>query len=184
MAPKRFPPNAVDVDVQVGDRRLHRGARREVLVVGELAVSMRDALNDRGAALTCVDSLSDAFVALAEHGFDVVVVNPFLPYALDLVTAIKETADDHEHTLATLYGARGTSAFLRGVKPPSREQLDAARTMHAQTPFVVLPAGEDWHYAVILKPPGASTMVDARVRPIVTTVMTVDRNPWHAGTAN
>jgi hypothetical protein len=52
------------------------------------------------------------------------------------------------NTLITLYGPREGSTFLRGVRPPSRETLEAARRRHALTPFIIAPLENELFYAV------------------------------------
>ncbi len=84
-------------------------AGRRVLLVGEIGRQIRDELAERGVLLTLVATLSDGFAAL-ENDFDVVVVNPLTDACgVDFVSALKEGPDDHEHTLATLLGARGAA---------------------------------------------------------------------------
>ena len=175
MASRRLPRNAVALDTELNDRRVRGGTPREVLLVGELGIALRDQLSARGAVLTKVVTLHDGFEALAEHAFDVVVFNSYTENCgMDFVNAVKEGAVEHQLTLATLYGARGSAAFLRGTRPPSQEMLERARARHRTTPFVVLPADGDWSYAIIVVPPHASFMEDARKLPLVATIMTVD----------
>lgn len=175
MASRRLPRNAVTLSVEPNDRGVRAGSQREVLLVGELGVGLCAELADRGAVLTAVEKLYDAFALLAERAFDVVVVNPLTEgCGLDFVNAIKEREVEHQLTIATLYGARGRASFLRDTRPPSLEQLEAARSRHQTTPFVVLPADGTWNYTVIVVPPHASFVEDARKRPLVATIMTVD----------
>lgn len=144
-------------------------------MVGELGVAIRDELSERGVVLTEVEKIHDAFLLLAGRAFDVVVVNPLTESCgLDFVNAIKEGPGEHEMTVATLYGARGQSSFLRGTQPPPPEALEAARARNKTTPFVVLPAIDDWKYAIVVVPPNASFIVDGRKVPLIATILTID----------
>ena len=174
MAPRRLPRNAVALDAELTDRRVRGGARREVLLVGELGAALRAELVERGAVLTVVEKIHDAFLLLASRDFDVVVVNPMTEgCGLDFVNAIKEGPVAHELTVATLYGARGNVSFLRGTRPPPQEALDAGRARHRTTPLVVLPTDKSWTYRVVVLP-HASFIEDAREVPLVATILTVD----------
>ncbi|MBL8917525.1 MAG: hypothetical protein JNJ54_01580 [Myxococcaceae bacterium] len=114
------------------------------------------------------------FDVLAEEAFDVIVVDPFVAGGgLDFVNALKEDAAEHERTKATLYGARGNSAFLRGVPPPALETLVLARSRHALTPVIVLPLSDKPTYAIVVQPPKASVLRNMNQLPIATAVMTV-----------
>jgi len=175
---RRIPRNAVALDLQQTDGRLRAARRRLVLVVGELGKAIRAELAERGAVLTLTESIHDAFVLLATRDFDVVVVNPLVEgCGLDFVNAVKERAVEHELTLATLYGARGKASFLRGIRPPTPETLDAARARQRLTPFVVLPVDGGWNYAVIVMLPNASFVEDAHKVPLVTTILSVNPAP-------
>lgn len=172
MSPRRSG-NDAGPEAQLIEGRGRRGSRREVLVIGEIPRSLRAELSARGALLTDATTLSAAFVTLAEQRFEVVVLNADTDgCGLDLVTALKESAVEHERTLATLYGARGDANFLRGVRPPDQETLERLRWDYADTPFLVMPQGGSY-YAVIVRPPSVSSWVSLEQIPIATTVMTV-----------
>lgn len=143
-----------------------------MLVIGEIPKSLRKELSARGAALTETATLSEAFVVLAEHRFEVVLLNADTDgCGLDLVTALKEGPEEHERTVATLYGARGGATFLRGVRPPEQATLSRLRREYAHTPFIVMPQGGSF-YAVIVQPPAVSAWLNLEQVPIATTVMT------------
>ncbi|GMU61653.1 MAG: hypothetical protein AMXMBFR34_34160 [Myxococcaceae bacterium] len=161
-------------DVQGNDKTLRGGRAREVLLIGEIAAQLRLGLVEGGADVTQVDDFHDAVLALAERAFDVVAVYPHAgQLGVDFVHAIKEGATAHEHTLATLYGARGDADFLKGVRPPPADSLEAARARHASTPFVLLPPGLAEEYAVIVVPPHATVIEHVRKKPVLTTLLTV-----------
>ena len=150
---------------------------------------MRTELTERGAVITHALDTHQAFEALAARDFAVVVVNPYVGgNGLDLVTALKEREPDHLHTVATLYGQRALTPFLRGARPPNQETLSAARARHRLTPFVILPRDESGSYAVVVVFPDAPLgehpwALAALLRgaagfntslPIVTAILTVD----------
>lgn len=170
MAHRRIPRNAVALDVALNNRRVRGGSKREVLLVGELGVRLRAQLTERGAVLSAVETLDDAFAQLAARPFDVVVVNPFTGNCgVDFVKAMKEGADEHAARRIALRNEQQNR-----VRLPAVEVLEEARARHRTTPFVVLPASDDWHYAVIVMPPHASFLEDARELPLVVTILTVD----------
>lgn len=172
VAPLR--PRAVVPSADSEDRRARGGSGRTLLVVGDLPANLLAELSERGATLLTADDLSQAFTALAEHAFDAVAVDPLTQgCGIDLVTAVKEDDEAHQHTLATLYGVRGNAKFLRGVRPPTAEVLAALRVRHARTPFVVLPSDGGWKYGVVIVPPHASVIRDGRVMPLISTLMTI-----------
>jgi hypothetical protein len=145
-----------------------------VLLVGELPRSERVALAERGAVITGAADTPAAFELLASTDFDVVVVNPLATgNGQDLVTAMKEGDDAHEHTVATLYGSRGAAPFLLGARIPNQETLDAARRRHRKTPFVVLTRDRgDW-YELVGVSLDVSVMQSRRVLPLATAILTV-----------
>lgn len=161
-------------DAELGGRRVRGGNQRHLLLVGDVPRPIIAEVSERGAAVRLAADLSAAFVALAEEDFDAVAVDPLTDgCGVDLVTALKEDDAAHEHTLATLYGARGGAPFLRGVRVPSAEGLAVLRLRYARTPFVVLPSDGGWRYGLVIVPPHASVIRDARKIPIVTTLLTV-----------
>lgn len=175
MAPRRFPRTAVAVDVQSTDRRFPRRKARNVLLLGELHASQREELEDRGGVIVQANDTHEAFELLATTDFDVVVVDPVAPgNGLDLVTAVKESASEHLHTVATLYGARGDTRFLRGARLPNQETLVAVRSRHRLTAFVVLPVNGEAEYAIVVSPPEGSFLKHPSAMPLVTAIMTVD----------
>lgn len=170
---RRIPDGAVTADAQIGERRVRGGRRRRVLLVGELPASLRTELSERGAILAERKDLHQAFLALAECTFDVVVVDTVSDsMANDLVTAIKEGEFEHQRTVATLYGARGDAPFLRGIRPPTPDQLLAARARHAATPFVVT-SGVD-AYLVVVALPLATFPRDGRAHPLASAILGVE----------
>jgi len=157
------------------DRRFRAGRPRQVLLVGELPASERLELTERGAVITDALDTHAAFELLASTDFDVVVVDPFATgNGLDFVTAVKEGDDAHLHTVATLYGSRGSTPFLRGARLPNEEALAAGRVRHRTTPFVVLPADGGDQYAIVVVPPEATFLKSRRLLPLATAVLTVD----------
>ena len=171
-----MPPRRTERDggpeAQLVDGKSRGKNRREVLVIGETPKSLRKELAARGAASTDAPTIGDAFVSLAEHRFDVVLLNADTEgCGLDLVIAIKEGPEEHERTIATLYGPRSGAAFLRGVRPPEQATLERLRREYALTPFVVMPRGGSY-YDLIGQPPGHSTRVNIEKVPIAATVMT------------
>src|SRR6266576_1867848 len=92
VAPRRLPATALALDSQLTDRRVRGGAPREVVIIGEIASSLRVELAERGARLTGLNTLDDAFALLAGRNFDVVVVDPFVGGGCgrDFIDAIKE----------------------------------------------------------------------------------------------
>ena len=80
-------------EAQLADGRLRGRTRRLVLLVGEVAVSLRAELVARGAVITEVGTLADAFDALADAPFDVVLLNADTDgCGLDFLNAVKEGA--------------------------------------------------------------------------------------------
>lgn len=145
-----------------------------MLIVGEVPGSLRAELVDRGAVIWEVDTLAEAFAALAADAYDVVLLNADTDgCGLDFVNALKEGATEHERTIATLYGARGGAAFLRGIRPPEQGALERLRERYGATPFVLMPQGGSF-YAVIVKPPAATAWLNLEKVPIATTVMTIE----------
>lgn len=164
----------VGLDTQISDPRLRARSPRKVLVVGEIPPALRAELRARGATLIDSPELHGVFDLLAQEAFDVMVVDPLVAGGgLDFVNALKEDPVEHERTKATLYGARGNAAFLRGVAPPALETLVLARSRHALTPVVVLPLRDQPTYAIVVQPPKASVLRDMNQLPIATAVMTV-----------
>lgn len=163
------PKRDVAPDTQLTDPRLRAGRPREVLVVGEFPISLRNELVRRGARLTISDSFAAAFDTLAERAFDVVLVNPE-GVGADFVAVIKEGAVEHERTKATLYGARGDAPFLRGVRPPEEGRLRQLREKHSLTPFIVPSAAE---FEVIVRLPDGRRRMMTATMPVATAVMTV-----------
>lgn len=154
------------------DGKARGRTRREVLIIGETPKSLRKELAARGAVLTETATLTEAFAALAAHRFEVVLLNADTDgCGLDLVTALKESPEEHERTVATLYGARGGATFLLGVRPPDQATLERLRREYAHTPFIVMPQGGS-HYAVIVQPPAGTSWLNLERVPIATTVMT------------
>lgn len=175
MSRRRIPRTALALDAQATDRRFRGRHERRVLLVGELPVSERVELTERGAVLTTAADTHQAFVLLASVDFDVVAVEPRAPgNGLDLVTAVKENQAAHLHTLATLYGVRGGAPFLRGARAPDEAVLASARERHRVTPFVVLPLEGEDEYAIIVVPPDASFIENRRRLPVTTSIMRVD----------
>lgn len=165
----------VGLDAQLSDPRLRRRSPRKVLVVGEIGIGLRDDLRARGATLVESLVLDGIFDLLAAEPFDVILVNSLVEGGgLDFVNALKEDDLEHERTKATLYGARGNSAFLRGVRPPSLEVLVHARSRHVLTPVIVLPLNDQPTYAVIVRPPRATALRSLNALPVATAVMTVN----------
>lgn len=163
---------AAGPEAQLIDGKSRGRSRKELLVIGEIPRSLQKELAARGAVLTQVATLSAGFVALSEHRFEVVLLNADTDgCGLDLVTALKEGPAEHEHTVATLYGARGGATFLRGVRPPEQATLERLRRDYAFTPFVVMPQGGSF-YAVIVQPPAQTAWINLEKVPIATTVMT------------
>lgn len=153
-----------------------------MLLVGEVPSSLRSTLDQRGAELVLASGVSEAFELLTMQTFDVVVVEPHTDAcARDFINAIKEPADDHEHTVATLYGAPGQSPFLRGVRVPDLDGLRTLRAQYSYVPFVLLPMQGDPHYAVIVKPPELSQLRKGKVLPVETTIMTVSAQEFLKG---
>ena len=72
-----------------------RGAKTAADIIGEIASSVRVELAERGARLTGLDTLDDAFELLAGRHFDVVVVNPFIGGGCgrDFIDAINGVSD-------------------------------------------------------------------------------------------
>ena len=158
-------------EAQLIDGKSRGKSRREVLVIGEIPKSLHKELAARGAVITAAHTLTAAFVALSEHRFEVVLLNADTDgCGLDLVNAIKEGPEEHERTVATLYGARGSATFLIGVRPPAQATLERLRRDYALTPFVVMPQGGTF-YAVIVQPPAQSAWINLVNVPIATTVM-------------
>ncbi|MBM4782819.1 MAG: hypothetical protein GQE15_34515 [Archangiaceae bacterium] len=179
---RSIPPGSAAPEAQWGEQGLRARRKRLVLLVGEVPLSLRSTLDQRGAQLVLAAGVSDAFELLAAHTFDVVVVEPHTDAcARDFINALKEPADAHEHTIATLYGAPGQSRFLRGVRAPALERLQALRATYAYVPFVLLPVQGDPHYAVIVKPPELSELRKGRVLPVETTIMTVSAQEFLKG---
>ncbi len=161
-------------ETQSEDSGARRRVRREVLLVGELAKGVRTELAHRGARLTEVRELADAFSVLAVGDFHVVLLEPLVSGgATDFVNALKEGPVEYERTLITLYGPREGSTFLRGVRPPSRETLEAARRRHALTPFIIAPLENELFYAIVLRPPDATLLQEIKKVPLVSAVMSV-----------
>jgi hypothetical protein len=77
------------------------------------------------------------------------------------------------NTLITLYGPREGSTFLRGVRPPSRETLEAARRRHALTPFIIAPLENELFYAIVVRSPDATLLQEIKKVPLVSAVMSV-----------
>ena len=103
------------------------------------------------------------------------VVDPLAPgNGWDLVTAVKEGRDAHLHTVATLYGSRGSTRFLRGSRLPNEETLDAARARHRVTPFIVLPADGGDEYELVIVPPDASFVESRKRLPLVAAILWVN----------
>ncbi|MBL8936073.1 MAG: hypothetical protein JNM69_16060 [Archangium sp.] len=178
----RFTPPGAAPEAQSGEQGLRTRRKRLVLLVGEVPSSLRATLDHRGALLVVAAGVSEAFELLSAHTFDVVVVEPHTDAcARDFINAIKEPADEHEHTVATLYGAPGQSPFLRGVRVPALDALQALRARYALVPFVLLPVLRDPHYAVIVKPPELSELRERRVLPVETTIMTVSAQEFLKG---
>jgi DNA-binding NarL/FixJ family response regulator len=146
-----------------------------VLLLGELAAGMRTEVTTRGAVITDATDAHHAFELLATTSFDVVVVDPDADgNGRDLVAAVKESADDHLHTIATIYGARGTSAFLRGSRPPPAEVLEVVRAKHRLTPFITLPADGARNYEIVVVLPDVA-FIESPVRvPLVTAILFLD----------
>lgn len=179
---RSIPPGSAAPEAQWGDQGLRARRKRLVLLVGEVPLSLRATLDQRGAQLVLAAGVSAAFEVLGAHTFDVVVVEPHTDAcARDFINAIKEPADDHEHTVATLYGAPGQSPFLRGVRVPGLDGLRALRAKYSYVPFVLLPMQGDPHYAVIVKPPELSELRKGRVLPVETTIMTVSARDFLKG---
>lgn len=177
-----IPPGSAAPEAQWGEQGLRSRRKRLVLLVGDVPLSLRATLDQRGAQLVLAAGVSDAFEQLAAQTFDVVVVEPHTDAcARDFVNAIKEPADAHEHTVATLYGAPGQSPFLRGVRVPALDGLRALRATYSYVPFVLLPVLGDPHYAVIVKPPELSELRKGRVLPVETTIMTVSAQDFLQG---
>lgn len=178
----RFTPPGAAPEAQFGEQGLRSRGKRQVLLVGEVPSSLRVTLDHRGAQLVLAAGVSDAFELLGAHTFDVVVVEPHTDAcARDFINALKEPADDHEHTVATLYGAPGQSPFLRGVRVPALESLRALRARYAYVPFVLLPMQGEPHYAVIVKPPELSELRQGKALPVETTIMTVSAQEFLKG---
>lgn len=176
------PPGSAAPEAQWGEQGLRSRRKRLVLLVGDVPLSLRATLDQRGAQLVLAAGLSEAFVQVAEHTFDVVVIEPYTDAcARDFINAMKEAADAHEHTVATLYGAPGQSPFLRGVRVPTLEGLRELRAKYAYVPFVLLPMTGEQHYAVIVKPPELSELRKGRVLPVETTIMTVSAQEFLKG---
>lgn len=160
--------------MQSNGRGLRGGRPRELLLIGELDAALRLALVEAGATITTAEDFHAAVLLLAQSGFDAIAVEPTAgQVGIDFVHALKEGPVEHERTIATLYGARGDAEFLRGVRPPPREALDAARRRHRTTPVVLLPRYGKQEYAVIVLPPHASTIENVGARPVVTTLLSV-----------
>ncbi|MDX2010726.1 MAG: hypothetical protein SFW67_11065 [Myxococcaceae bacterium] len=165
---------AVGLDAQWGEPRFRKRISRKILTVGEFPRTLRDELLDRGATLVDAPTLNGVFDLLAAEAFDVILVNPIVEGGgLDFVNALKEGPVEHERTKATLYGARGTAAFLRGVQPPALETLVSARSRHALTPVLVTPLAGETSYAIVVQPPMASAVRSLDQLPLTTAAMTV-----------
>ncbi len=181
--PARRRSTEVGLDSQLSDPRLRARSPRKVLVVGEIAPSLRAELSDRGASLVEFPELMGVFELLARDAFDVIVVDPFVAGGgLDFVNALKEDAVEHERTKATLYGARGNSPFLRGVAPPALETLVLARARHGLTPVIVLPMRDSPNYAIVVQPPKASVLRNMNRLPVATAIMTVRASDFFGST--
>ncbi len=175
MSSRPIPRRALALDLAVGDKGLRGRRGREVLIVGEVPAGLRAELLLRRASLTDAPNISGAFESLGARPFDVVVVDPYVDgRGLDFVSAIKEGAAEQALSVATLYGARGDARFLLGVQPPARAVLDAARTRHRLTPFVVLPLDDSATYSVVVLPPDATFIEDGRDLPLATAILSVD----------
>jgi hypothetical protein len=159
-------------DLEPADRRLRGKRARRVLLVGEFPAGLRLELVERGAIVSEAADTHEAFNALAAADFDAVGVAAFVPgNGEDLLTAVKEPAEDHLHTLATL-AAAGSSAFLRGAPAPTPEVLAAARERHRMTPFIMLPKKVGERYAMVVFLPGGVTNCDPAKRPLATVLLT------------
>ncbi len=175
MVSRRLSSDRVSVDAELKEKDSRLGRKREVLIIGELASPIRSELIRRGAVLTVVDRLFQAFEALAAKRYDVVVIDPDLDgRGRDLVAAVKEGDVEHQLTLATLYGVRGAADFLKGIAPPQQHVLEEVRRLHRTTPFIVLSTPERWTYLIVIVSPDASFVEDAGKIPLASTIMTID----------
>ncbi len=179
---RSIPPGSAAPEAQSREQGLRSRRKRHVLLVGEVPASLRATLDQRGAQLVLAANVSVAFDVLTTQTFDVVVVEPHTDAcARDFINAIKEPSNDHEHTVATLYGAPGQSPFLRGVRVPSLEALRELRARYSYVPFVLLPMQGEQYYAVIVKPPELSELRLGKVLPVETTIMTVSAQDFLKG---
>ena len=114
-----------------------------------------------------------AFGLLASRAFDVVVVDSFVAgNGVDLVTAVKEGEFEHLHTVATLYGERGTSKFLRGARLPDQSTLEDTQRRHRRTPFILMPTGGD--YRIVIALPEPSFLQSPNRLPLLTAILFID----------
>ena len=174
MATRRHTFGPVTPETQSTDRKVSSGRRRHVLLIGEVDLGLRGDLASRGVQLTTGDT-ETALAELAERSFDVVVVAPFVEgTAADLIAVLKEPDIAFEHSVATLYGARGSAPFLRGVRPPDLATLVALRRKHRVTPFVVLPQHDSSWYSVTILVPQLVLRLNAKVSPLLTCILNID----------
>jgi hypothetical protein len=123
-------------------------AVRKLLVLGTLPRLLERALDGAGARVALTSSILEAHRALAAQTFDVVIVEPEIPGAIDLVKKIK--------------------------LPTGAASLRSASDRHAFAPFFVLPFAGETEYAVVIQAPQLAFLVDAAEVPLATAVVRLD----------
>lgn len=121
---------------------------RKALVLGSLPTFLDKKLEQAGVRLARTSTILEAQRALAAQTFDVVLVQPEVHGALDLVKSVK---------------LGGHAASLR-----------SAADRHVHAPFFIMPFAGETEYAVIVSPPALAFLEDEGATVLAEAILGLD----------